>query len=254
MTFIIDDIVNAVSNSVNAALSVFREVREQLGQVIERVSTLVVWLFDKFLGLVKFTFKEFPYDNYSRILILGIVVTLSIAFLLAVFGVASSAPFMLLNPSAAVRPYNPNAAKSSGDLTVGVGRDTLRERVGVRGSGLSFSNDSAARGSAELPGGPLACNDCNSNSGDLDGDGIPDQSDPDMDGDGIPNLQDADADGDGIPNEVDPNPCGAFAECPPSGNTTGGLRLCGNGVCERNVIAPMRKVSIDASEDRKSVV
>jgi preprotein translocase subunit YajC len=38
---------------------------------------------------------------------------------------------------------------------------------------------------------------------DIDGDGIPDLSDPDVDGDGIPNMQDPDADGDGIPNIED---------------------------------------------------
>jgi hypothetical protein len=42
-------------------------------------------------------------------------------------------------------------------------------------------------------------------SGDMDGDGIPDdvEGDGDADGDGIPNNQDADSDGDGIPDSVE---------------------------------------------------
>ena len=40
-------------------------------------------------------------------------------------------------------------------------------------------------------------------TGDTDGDGIPDTLDEDIDGDGIPNNQDDDSDGDGIPNSED---------------------------------------------------
>ena len=42
-------------------------------------------------------------------------------------------------------------------------------------------------------------------SGDGDGDGIPNSSDPDVDGDGIPNASDPDVDGDGVPNASDPD-------------------------------------------------
>ena len=34
---------------------------------------------------------------------------------------------------------------------------------------------------------------------DVDGDGIPNSTDPDMDGDGINNIYDTDVDGDGLP-------------------------------------------------------
>ena len=40
---------------------------------------------------------------------------------------------------------------------------------------------------------------------DIDGDGIPNDSDIDVDGDGIPNTSDKDIDGDGIPNKDDPD-------------------------------------------------
>ena len=41
------------------------------------------------------------------------------------------------------------------------------------------------------------------NASDVDGDGIPNATDPDMDGDGINNIYDTDVDGDGLPNATD---------------------------------------------------
>ena len=46
---------------------------------------------------------------------------------------------------------------------------------------------------------------CDGTASDLDGDGIPNDSDIDVDGDGIPNTSDKDIDGDGIPNKDDPD-------------------------------------------------
>jgi hypothetical protein len=46
------------------------------------------------------------------------------------------------------------------------------------------------------------------NSGDIDGDGIPDEEDNDIDGDGIVNEEDDDIDGDGIVNDEDDTPSG----------------------------------------------
>ncbi len=55
--------------------------------------------------------------------------------------------------------------------------------------------------------------DCSSpcvpdNPDDIDGDGIPNASDPDIDGNGTPNWEDDDIDGDGIPNSSDASPGG----------------------------------------------
>jgi hypothetical protein len=49
------------------------------------------------------------------------------------------------------------------------------------------------------------CPDCLACGADLDGDGIPNATDPDVDGDGINNVFDSDVDDDGIPNDLDPD-------------------------------------------------
>lgn len=90
-------------------------------------------------------------------------------------------------------------------------------------------------------------------SDDLDGDGIPNASDPDMDGDGIDNDIDPDMDGDGIPNESDPdNNDGGTGSSPdtvdkctavdPHSHSAGSLCLCDtgytkqDGVCNKDTL------------------
>ena len=67
---------------------------------------------------------------------------------------------------------------------------------------------------------------------DLDGDGIPNHSDPDVDGDGIPNETDTDDDNDGIPDTLDPTPTGAGA-----GGAAGGAAGAG--------VVPMFQQGVD---------
>jgi hypothetical protein len=52
---------------------------------------------------------------------------------------------------------------------------------------------------------PPVCGCACSSSGDLDGDGIPNETDPDVDGDGFNNPFDGDVDVDGILDEADPD-------------------------------------------------
>lgn len=69
---------------------------------------------------------------------------------------------------------------------------------------------------------------------DIDGDGIPNETDPDIDGDGILNESDPDIDGDGVPNAEDSAPAGPYVDLTPKltvltyrcvSNTTGSIPL-----------------------------
>lgn len=75
--------------------------------------------------------------------------------------------------------------------------DSLQERTRSKG----MADQPVAASACAEPGGTLTPDQTT----DLDGDGIPNATDPDDDGDGIPDASDTDQDGDGNPNATDPD-------------------------------------------------
>jgi hypothetical protein len=250
VTVAVDGIINAIINLINTIVSIANIVRKQLAEIIDRVLTVMLWFGDKAYHFLKFVAEQFPYDNYQRIFMLSILIVIVFSSVLAFFAVGSLAPVIALRQdyvyTGGFRTTN------ASEISANIGSNALGEGgTGVDwGQVITSGNVTAPtgqdNGTGTGGGGTGECNDCNSNNGDINGNGIPDQSDVNMDGDQYPNDQDPDIDGDGIPNPNDATPCGASALCPPS--TTGDGRMmsyCGDGICEGDTLTSAVAVAND---------
>lgn len=225
-------------------------LRQQLSEVVDRIMHWISFLAGKGYDTAKFIVEFFPYDNYSRTLMLALISMLVIASLLALFGVSTyTQPKIFSGFQGIGSTPNPNAVNNPADLTIGVGSDALRERVGESGSGLAPRDDPTSVTTLPIDEAP---DDGNGGRtfGDTDEDGVPDQSDTDIDGDGIPNDIDLDIDGDGADNRNDQTPCGEYINCPTDiiNNSTLSFSVCGNGICQEFVVAT-RTIFSDIDKD-----
>ena len=89
-----------------------------------------------------------------------------------------------------------------------VGQANGNTLTGYVRSNTIIYNSSGADGAGASGTTPPPKPDPVPNSGDIDGDGVPDTDDKDIDGDGINNEDDDDIDGDGVHNEEDDTPSG----------------------------------------------
>lgn len=160
-----------------------------IGELWDIAKTSILQLWIGLREGVKFISNNFKYDNPYHLFTLSISLLFIFVLFLGMFGAAGIG--------------------ISGYSAIGIGSGSVMKGTGNLGDLFTDVGD----------GG---------DTGDTDGDGIPDDNDGDIDGDGIPNSEDFDVDGDGLTNENDPTPCGEFLETCELFYPT----LCGNEICD----------------------